>query len=169
MTDYPVILGRGAAGGFVLRIPALSLVAEGDSLDAAWAALEAEKADLIERHRRVGALGDLPQPTGPASASERDLRRFALKAAIVAGAASLIIAVAAFSFAYAVREPLRKAGLKLGRAAIAQVETGLRQAATEELTPERQQELRRLVAEATPTLKPYMRELRPLLAEGCAN
>jgi hypothetical protein len=169
VTDYPAILGRSTDGGFVLRIPALSLIAEADSLEDAWAALETAKADLIERHRRIGALNDLPRPTAPAPDTERDLRRFAIKAAIVAATASLLIAAAAFSFAYAVREPLHKAGLKLGRAAIAQVEAGLRQAATEELTPKRQQELRRLVAEAAPALKPYVRELRPILSEACIN
>lgn len=169
MTDYPVILGRSADGGFVLRIPALSLVAEAASLDTAWAALEADKTDLIERHRRVGAEGDLPRPEGPVSAPDRAVRRFAIKAAIVAATASIMVAAAAFSFAYAVRDPLRKVGLKLGRSAIAQVEAGLRQAAAEELTPARQQDLRRLMAEAAPALKPYVRELRPLLAEACAG
>jgi hypothetical protein len=170
VTEYPVILGRSADGGFVLRIPALSLIAEAARLEDAWVALEALKADLIERHRRIGALDDLPRPTAPEpSPDQRDLRRFAIKAAIVAATIGLLISVAAFSFAYAVREPLRKAGLKLGRTAIAQVEEGLRQAATAELTPARQQELRRLVAEAAPALRPYVRELRPILSEACSN
>ncbi|MBX9634305.1 MAG: hypothetical protein K2X44_04920 [Magnetospirillum sp.] len=166
MSDYPVIVERDAAGGFVLRIPALCLVVVDATLDRAWTRLETEKAELIERHRRIGAEGDLPAPVQTA-AGDRDLRRFALKAAIIAVMAGVIVAGAAFSFAYAVREPLRKVGAKLGRAAIAQVETGLRQAASEDMTPERQEELRRLVAEVAPKLKPYVAELRPLLAEAC--
>lgn len=166
MTDYPVILGRQADGTFVLRIPALCLVVEDASLDAAWARLEADKAEVIARHRRVGAERDLPAPRSPEGG---DLRRFILKVAIAALAASIVMAGAAFSFTYAMREPLHKVGLKLGRTAIAEIGRGLHQAAESEMTPERQAEFRRLVAAAAPRLKPYLAELRPVLAEVCPS
>ena len=169
MSGYPVTMVRTDRNTFVLRIPALTLVVERPTLDEAWTALEAEKADIIERHRRVGAEADLPKPDSPASPADPRLRRFALRAAIVTAAASIVVAAAALSFAYAVREPLRKVGLKLGRAAIAQVESGLREAAQTDLTLEKQEALRRMVADAAPALKPYARELRPLLAEACGN
>ncbi len=167
MTDHTVWVQRSPGGGFVLRMPALYLVVEDSSLDAGWARLEAEKAALVERHRRVGAEGDLPASSR--GAEQSDLRRFLLKTAIVVLAGSVLMAGAAFSFAYAVREPLRKAGAKLGRAAIAQVAEGLRDAADSELTPERQQELRRLVREAAPKLEPYVAELRPLVDAACPD
>lgn len=170
MADYAATLTRSRQGGFVLRIAALALVVERPTLDEAWTALEAEKADIIERHRRVGAEADLPPPGGTApAAAESGLRRFAVKTALVTLAVTIILAAAALSFAYAVREPLHKVGLKLGRAAVARVEWGLTEAARAELTPEKQESLRRLTAEAVPALKPYVRELRPLLAEACGD
>lgn len=170
MKDYPVIVLRRPEGGFVLRIPALCLVVEAATLDDAWTRLEAEKALLIERHARIGALADLP-PADPSGSgpvpADAGLRRFALKAAIIAAALVVVLVGAAFSFSYAVREPLRHAGARLGRAAIAQIETGLVEAARQDLTPERRQHLRALMAEAAPALKPYVAELRPLFAEAC--
>lgn len=165
MTDYAVAMNRKPDGTFVLRIPALCLIVEDASLETAWTRLETEKQDLIRRHADIGAEGDLPKP--PSDTGNRDLKKFALKTGIVALAACMIVAAMAFSFSYAVREPLRKSGLKLGRAAIAQLEDGLRDAARNELTPERREKIRMLVAEAAPALKPYITELRPLFAEAC--
>lgn len=166
--NYPIIITRDG-DRYVLRVRELFLV-EGDAdLDAGLKRLEQRACDLIAEQTALGDAGDLPPPGGIAEddREKRALKVFAFKAAIVALVLAVMMAAAAASFTYAMREPLRNAGVKLGRAAIAQVEKGLRQAIEKEMTPKRRERLRILVADAVPHLKPYIAELRPLIAELC--
>lgn len=165
--DYEATVVRLTDGRYAVRIKELFLIEEDADLAAAWARIEARTQELVERHRRAGAETDLPRPVAAETAGGRDLRRFALKAAIVALAATVFMVATAAVFSYAVREPMRKVGLKVGRAALARVEEGLRDAARDELTPERAERIRLLVADAAPKLKPYVAELRPLFQGFC--
>ncbi len=151
---------------YTLRIAELHLIETGLDLEAAYKSIESRKHDLFAAYEKAGRLDDLSVSH---QASDRDnrLRVFAVKSGLVALVGVIVVSAAAFSFSYAVRESTRKAGLKLGRSAIKQVERGLKDAAKKELTPERKEKIRVLVSDAVPHLKPYVRELRPLFAELC--
>jgi len=166
--DLPVIVTRDG-DIHVLRIRELYLIERDADLDTGMKRLLDRARDIIAEQSSIGAQADLPNLHGD-SAEKRErqeLKVFALKSALVALVMVIILAAAAASFSYAVREPMRKAGLKLGRSAIAQLEKGLRDAARDELTPDRRERLRVLVADAVPNLKPYITELRPLFADLC--
>ena len=166
--DYPVIITRDG-DIHVLRIGELFLVERDANLAVGLERLQQRARDLIAEQTALGALDGLPRPGGVARDDEqnRRVKVFALKSALVALVLVIVMAAAAASFSYAVRESMHKVGLKMGRAAIAQVERGLRKVARQELTPERRERFRISVAEAVPNLKPYVAELRPLLAELC--
>jgi len=108
-----------------------------------------------------------PETCQEPSNEQRSLKLFAVKGAIVALILVVIMAASAATFTYAIREPLRHAGQKLGHAAIAQLEKGLMEAADKELTPERREHLRLRIAKATPYLKTYVSEFRPLIEGLC--
>ena len=164
LPNYPVIVTTDGQN-YTLRIPKLHLIETGGDLAATHARIEARRRDLLDQYARLGATGELPagdDNDGRVPDAGRAWQVFALKAGIVTLAVAIVVATAAFSFAYTVRGPL------MGRIIIHQVEKGLLDAAKIELNPERAAKLRQLVANWVPYAKPYMAELRPLFAELCA-
>lgn len=166
--DYPIIVTKDGQN-HILRIPELYLVETGVDLAVAHARIEERRRNVLDQYTRLNATAELPAVDGGRVLDAgSSVRIFALKAGIIALAAAIMIATAAFSFSYAVREPLRhNLGQKMGRMIINQIEKGLLDAAKIELTPERTAKLQRLVADWVPYVKPHMAELRPLFAELC--
>ena len=148
----------------------LLLVEKDPDLSAGHSRLLKRASDLISEMQILDAVEDLPVPGEKLvkAPEQNSLRTFALKSGLIALVFVIVFASAAASFTYAVREPMRKVGLKLGRSAIAQIEKGLRDSVRMELTPQRRERLRLSLASSIPHLKPFVVEFKPLIAELCS-
>lgn len=98
--EYDALLRR-RGGRWHALIPELALAGSGATVAEAHAELEARKEELLKRMAECGAMEDLPPPRRAAGRSElcAELRAFALKAAILCGAAALAGALAAAAVA----------------------------------------------------------------------
>ncbi|MCA1907974.1 MAG: hypothetical protein LDL39_06395 [Magnetospirillum sp.] len=168
MKQYTVQILQ-TADGYVLRVPELCLIEECSDLTAGWARLQERGGAVLDGHRRHGLIADVPPPAQLQAQGERDLRRFAIKAGIVALALVVVMSAAAIAFSYAMRDPLKYVGQRLGRAAVGSVVAGLREGTADLSDPARQQKFRQLLAEAAPVLRPYVAEIRQALALDCQS
>ena len=168
--DYPVVITRDG-DYYVMRIRELLIVERDKELSAGHSRLLRRANHLITELEGLNAGADLPTPGELSSedSEKKSLRLFAFKSGLIALVLVIVLAAAAASFSYAVREPMRKVGLKLGRSAITQIEKGFREAGEIELTPERRERLRLRIAESIPYLKPFILEFKPLLGELCGS
>ena len=168
--DYPVVITRDG-DYYVLLIRELLIAERDKELSIGHSRLLKRATNLITELEELNAEVDLPMPGEPSleDPEKKTLRIFAFKSGLIALVIVIVLAAAAASFSYAVREPMRKVGLKIGRSAIAQVEKGFREAAEIELTPERRERLRLSIADSIPYLKPFILELKPLLGELCES
>lgn len=154
------------ADKFVLSIPELCLIVEDTNLSAAYEKLEKRRRDLFEDVVRLGAVDQFFTTKNDDDATlVKKLMPFFIKSTVVALVGVLLLSAASISFTYALREPLRKAGLKAGRAAIKNFTKGLNEFGENGLSPSREKKLRLALRAAVPQLKPYMIELRPLYIE----
>ena len=168
--DYPVVITRDG-DYYVLRIRELLISERDKELSAGHSRLLQRATHLITELEGLNAEADLPTP-GVSSLEDpekKSLRVFAFKSGLIALVIVIVLAAAAAPFSSAVREPMRKVGLKLGRSAITQIEKGFREAVEIELTPERRERLRLRIAESIPYLKPFIFEFKPLLGELCGS
>ena len=166
--DYPVVITRDG-DYYVLRIRELLIAEKDKELSAGHSRLLQRATHLITELEGLNAGSDLPLPGVPSleDPEKKSLRFFAFKSGLIALVIVIVLAAAAASFSYAVREPMRKVGLKIGRSAITQIEKGFREAVELELTPERRERLRLSIADSIPYLKPFIFEFKPLLVELC--
>lgn len=171
---YDVILTR-RNDRFYARIPELNLVAEGEDAASAHAALDADRQKLVDRHLALG----LPVPPPRDVRIRRDfverILPFLVKAAAVAVVGSFLVIAIAVAINYALRDPLRHAAQKTARAAVAQITAGLEDFARRDLTPDREERLRKALRGAVPVLRPFLEEVQPLFprdgapAQGAAG
>jgi len=146
-------------------LPELNLVSESSDPAIALADLEKKKDELFSFFNRVGE----PRPEPVRQSSDADmlnsLKPFFIKSVTVALVGTFLLAAGSISLTYSLREPLRKAGLKTGRAAIASFTKGLESFSKKEITPEKEKKIRLALRASIPKLKPYVDELRPLFEE----
>ena len=168
--DYPVVITRDG-DYYVLRIRELLIAERDKELSAGHSRLLQRATHLITELEGLNAEADLPTPGEPSleDPEKKSFRFFAFKSGLIALVIVIVLAAAAASFSYAVRDPMRKVGLKIGRSAITQIEKGFREAAEMELTPERRERLRLRIADSIPYLKPLIFEFKPLLGELCGS
>ena len=147
---------------FRVWLPELNLISENPDPATALADLETKRAELFSFYDRVGE----PRPLPDRQSSEADmltsLKPFFVKAVTIALVGTFLLAAGSVSLTYSLREPLRKAGLKTGRAAIASFTKGLENFSKKEITPEKEKKIRLALRASIPKLKPYVEELRPL-------
>jgi uncharacterized membrane protein len=156
---YAVQLTK-AGGRYWMEIAELRLLADGASVDDAYAKLDAEKRRLFESYIRAGKAARVPLPGAMEQRREmaRSLKPFFIKAAVLACIGALLIVAANVSIFYVLDAAPTLIAKKASRAAIQR----LGRFATEELTGEKQQKLRRTMREAVAKLQPFSVELAPL-------
>jgi hypothetical protein len=153
---------RKEADIYHVWLPELNLISEDPDPATALANLETKRIELFSFYDRVGE----PRPKPARQTSDADtvsnLKPFFIKAVTVALVGTILLAAGSVSLTYSLREPLRKAGLKTGRAAIASFTKGLESFSKKEVTPEKEKRIRLALRASIPKLKPYVDELRPL-------
>lgn len=152
-------------GRFYLRIPELSLIAEGPDIATAHAALDQSRRQLIERHEAIGAAVPAPRDVRLRRTLIEQVAPFALKAALVALVASTLLISSAVTVNYVMRDQLRHASQRMARAALLQITAGLEDFARRDLTPDREERLRNGLRGAVPVLRPFIEELQPVFNE----
>ena len=149
-------------GLFYLWCEELGIVVSGQDIAEAYVKLKDAIALRQENYQKLG----LDLPKSQADNLKQKIIPFAIKTAITALALVVVMGSVSISFTYMLREPLSKAGLKLGRAAIQNFTVNMEKGLKEELSPEKEAEIRKVIRQAVPFLRPFAEELRPLFADN---
>jgi hypothetical protein len=147
-------------GAYYLIIPDLGISARGEELATTYNLLVNRKREYFEAHKALRITKNIPLPSD--SRVTTDLKKFFIKSLVVVLVGVTLLSAASVSFTYALREPVRTAGLKTGRVILKEFMKGLETFANEEITKEKETKVRDLIKESIPKLKPYLTELRPL-------
>lgn len=161
--DYPVqVVERG--GRFFLHQPDFGLVVEDADLAAGYARLAAEKKAAAERFLAMGRPDLVPVPGKGDEGRElvRSVLPFAIKAGLTGVVLVSLVLAAVAGFDHALRSlPDRLArGLSSGAHSLRLV--------SKQISPERRDEVRADLRTMVGELKPFVDEVRPLLAGDAA-